>query len=398
MISVDEAVARVTASLSPVGTETVSIADACGRVLARDANASLDQPPAPVSSMDGYAVRASDAVAAPVTLRVVGAAPAGHPFAGRVNAGDAVRIFTGGVVPQGADAIVIQEDAERSGDRVTLKEIAKSGRHIRARGLDFKRGDRLAGAGHWLTARDLALLAAGDVAEVEVRRRPRIAFAATGDELSRPGEVRREGGIVASSGYALAAMIEKWGGEAIDLGILPDNADAIAQLPSKTAGGDMLITLGGASVGDHDLVQRALGPKGFVLDFWKIAMRPGKPLIFGRLGETPLLGLPGNPVSTLVCAILFLRPAIAALLGTDLPSPIRSARLSRDLPANDARQDYVRAKLEVRNGELWADPFLIQDSSMLSVFASANGLIIRALHAPAAKVGDNVNVLPLDDC
>jgi molybdopterin molybdotransferase len=397
MISVDEAVLRIASAFAPLESETVPIGKAFGRVLAADAIAALDQPPAPVSSMDGYAVRASD-VTAPASVRVIGSAPAGHPFAGRAGKGEAVRIFTGGVVPEGVDAIVIQEDAELNGNNVLLKVPAILGRHIRLAGLDFKRGAALAAKGHRLTARDLSLLAAGDVAHVEVHRRPRIVFAATGDELSRPGEARKDGGIVASSGYGLAAMIETWGGEPHELGILPDTTEALAQLPDKAAGADMMVTLGGASVGDHDLVKSALAPHGFVLDFWRIAMRPGKPLIFGKLGNTPLLGLPGNPVSTLVCALLFLKPAIAAMQGTDTRKPLRSARLARDLAANDTRQDYIRARLEIRDGELWAEPFKVQDSSMLSVFAAADALVVRMPHAVAAKAGDKVDILVLDDC
>ncbi|MGD0867041.1 MAG: gephyrin-like molybdotransferase Glp [Rhizomicrobium sp.] len=397
MISVDEAVQRIASAFTPLESETVGIDKAHGRVLAADANAALDQPPFPVSSMDGYAVRASD-VTAPANLRVIGAAPAGHPFAGTVGKGEAVRIFTGGVVPSGADCIVIQEDAEPNNNTVLLKVTAIGGRHIRVAGLDFKRGAVLASKGRRLTARDLSLLAAGDVAQVEVRRRPRIAVAATGDELSRPGEARKEGGIVASTGYSLAAMIEKWGGEPRDLGILPDTAEALAGLAAKAAGADLIVTIGGASVGDHDLVKSALAPHGFVLDFWRIALRPGKPLIFGKLGATPLLGLPGNPVSSLICAILFLKPAIAAMLGTDTRTPLRTARISRDLAANDTRQDYIRARLEIRDGELWAEPFKVQDSSMLSVFAAADALIVRAPLAVAAKAGEKIDILALDNC
>jgi molybdopterin molybdotransferase len=397
MISVDEAVQRIASAFTPLESETVGIDKAHGRVLATDAIAALDQPPFPVSSMDGYAVRASD-VTAPANLRVIGAAPAGHPFAGTVGKGEAVRIFTGGVVPSGADCIVIQEDAEPNNNTVLLKVTAIGGRHIRVAGLDFKRGAVLASKGRRLTARDLSLLAAGDVAQVEVRRRPRIAVAATGDELSRPGEARKEGGIVASTGYSLAAMIEKWGGEPRDLGILPDTAEALAGLAAKAAGADLIVTIGGASVGDHDLVKSALAPHGFVLDFWRIALRPGKPLIFGKLGATPLLGLPGNPVSSLICAILFLKPAIAAMLGTDTRTPLRTARISRDLAANDTRQDYIRARLEIRDGELWAEPFKVQDSSMLSVFAAADALIVRAPLAVAAKAGEKIDILALDNC
>ena len=390
MIAVAEATQRIAAAFAPLESETVALTDACGRVLAEPVTAKLDQPPAPVSSMDGYAVHRAEAGA---ILKIIGTSPAGRPFTGRVGAGEAVRIFTGGVVPDGANSIVIQEDTETSGDTVTIKSTARPGQHIRPTGLDFKKGQTLATAGHRLTARDLSLLAAGDVPRVAVRRKPRVAFVATGDELSRPGEARKPGGIVASSGYALSAMIAAWGGEARDLGILPDSEEAIASLPKLAADADLIVTLGGASVGDHDLVQKALGPKGFVLDFWKIAMRPGKPLIFGRLGATPLLGLPGNPVSTLVCARLFLKPAILTMLSASTDEPAVTARLARDLPANDARQDYLRAKIDIRDGERWADPFAVQDSSMLSPFAAADALVIRAPHAPAAGKGDSVAIL-----
>jgi molybdopterin molybdotransferase len=395
MISVEEATQRIVSAFNPLDAETVAIAEVAGRVLAEDAIAKATQPPFPVSSMDGYAIRAADVQSVPAHLRVIGSSPAGHPFNGKLAQGEAVRIFTGGVVPDGADAVVIQENTDVEETLVSVKVSAKPGQHIRRVGLDFSHGDVLAAKGKRLTARDVSLLAAADIANVNVRRKPVVAFVATGDELSRPGEPRKPGGIVASSGYGLAAMIERWGGIARDLGILPDNVEAIAKIANEKA--DLIVTLGGASVGDHDLVQSALGPRGFALDFWKIAMRPGKPLIFGRLGATPLLGLPGNPVSTLVCAILFLRPAIAAMLGTDTSSPLVSARLSRDLAANDARQDYIRATLELRDGEYWTEPFAIQDSSMLGTIAIAGALIIRAPHAEALESGARVNVLPLTD-
>ncbi|HEV2562194.1 MAG TPA: gephyrin-like molybdotransferase Glp [Rhizomicrobium sp.] len=397
MISVEEAVARIVSAFAPVEAESVSIGYAAGRVLAADAIARFDQPPFPVSAMDGYAVRVGDIDQVPVSLRVIGSAPAGHPFNRKIGVGEAVRIFTGGVVPEGADTIVIQEDTDATGDTVTIKEIPKLHRHIRKAGLDFRAGDVLAVAGRRLTARDVSLIAAGDIASVSVRRRPRIAFAATGDELSKPGEARKQGGIVDSSVYGLAALIEKWGGEAIDLGIVPDAAEAIAALPRRAANADLLVTLGGASVGEHDLIQKALGPEGFKLDFWKIAMRPGKPLIFGRLGALPLLGLPGNPVSTLVCAILFLRPAITAMLGTGTSATLLNAKLATDLPANDSRQDYIRARLTLANGEWLAEPFAIQDSSMLSTLAAADALILHTPHAPAIPAGGRVDILPLDD-
>jgi molybdopterin molybdotransferase len=397
VISVDEAVARVIRAFAPIESETVAIGKAHRRVLAENARACMTQPPAPVSSMDGYAVRAADVANAPVTLKIVGSSPAGHPFGRAISTGETVRIFTGGVVPEGADSIVIQEDAIANGDRVTMNVAAKPGKHIRIAGLDFKTGDVLAPAGRRLTARDVSLLASGDLAQVKVRRKPRIAIAATGDELTRPGEPRGPGGIVASSSYALSALIETWGGETLDLGILPDTMEAIGAIAGRAAGADLIVTVGGASVGDHDLIQKALGPRGFALDFWKIAMRPGKPLIFGKLGLTPLLGLPGNPVSTLVCAILFLRPAIAAMLGTDTSTPLLSARLVHDLVANDTRQDYIRATLELRDGEYWTQAFAIQDSSMLTTIAAAGALIVRAPHAAALEAGARVGVISLAD-
>ncbi len=397
MIPVDDAVARIVSAFAPVEGETVPLRHASGRVLAEDVHARMNQPPAPVSAMDGYALKAADAASVPVTLPVIGTSPAGHPFTGKVGAGQAVRIFTGGVVPEGADTVVMQEDTEAADGSVTIKEAALPAKHIRVAGLDFRVGDVLARAGKRLTARDLSLIAAGDVPDVPVRRRPRVALAATGDELSPPGTPHGPGGIVASSGYGLASLIEKWGGEVIDLGITPDTVEAIADLPHRAAGADLLVTLGGASVGEHDLIQKALGPVGLKLDFWKIAMRPGKPLIFGRLGALPLIGLPGNPVSTLVCAILYLRPAIAAMLGTDTAPPLATTRLAAPLKANDQRQDYIRARLEQREGEMWAQPFSIQDSSMLSGIAAADALIVRRPHAAAAEPGDRVDVLPLAD-
>jgi molybdopterin molybdotransferase len=396
VISVDEAITRITAAVAPLNSEIVPLDKAHRRVLARRVVARIDHPPAPVSAMDGYAVRLADATSAGATLRVVGAAPAGHPFAGSVGAGEAVRIFTGGVVPNGADAIAIQEDADAQGERIVLRAPATA-KHIRLAGLDFRKGDGLVEAGRRLTARDLALVAAGDVARVGVRRKPLVAFAATGDELSPPGEKHRPGGIVASSGHALRALIERWGAEPLDLGILPDTVEALQRIPERVALADAVVTLGGASVGDHDLVQRALTPKGFALDFWKIAMRPGKPLIFGRLNGKPFLGLPGNPVSSYVCATLFLQPLIAALLGLPFRQRRETARLSGALRENDSRQDYIRARAFICDSELWAEPFPIQDSSMQAALARADALIVRPAHAPAAKEGDAVEVIPLDD-
>jgi molybdopterin molybdotransferase len=390
MISVEEAAQRILAGFRPLESERIALADADGRTLAADAQAKIDQPPFPLSAMDGYAVRSIDLG----PRCVVGSAPAGHPFSGRLGQGEAVRLFTGSVVPEGGDAVLAQEDARIEDSLVYFDGVPRPGRYIRAQGFDFRAGAVLARAGRCLTPRDLALLAAGDVAEVEVRRRPVIAFAATGDELSRLGDPRKPGGVVASSVYGLSALIRRWGGEPRDLGIIPDQASAIAPLADERC--DLLVTLGGASVGDHDLVRSALGSGGLVLDFWKIAMRPGKPLIFGRIGARPFLGLPGNPVSTLVCALLFLRPAIMAMLGRETETVPRPARLEGSLPANDTRQDYVRAACTWQDGHLWARPFPQQDSSGLRIFSQSDALIIRRPQAPALSDGADIAVLPLD--
>jgi molybdopterin molybdotransferase len=396
MISVDEAVERITRGFAPLSGETIALSDGLDRVLARDAVATFDHPPAPMSAMDGYAVRAEDARVG-AELAVVGEAPAGRPFPGRVAAGQAVRIFTGGVVPEGANAVVIQEDTEAHGARVRIKEAPRVGENVRERGLDFRTGDSLLEKGRRISARDIALLAAADFARIEVTRKPRVAVVATGDELTRPGEPRAPGSIVASSTYAVQAMVRDWGGDPVDLGIIPDRAEEFARLAEAVRGMDLVVTLGGASVGDHDLIQSALTPKGFVLDFWKIAMRPGKPLIFGRLNASPLIGLPGNPVSAMVCALLFVRPALAAMLGTPYAAPVHTARLAAPLKPNGKRQDYIRARLSVADGELTATPFTLQDSSMQKVFAHADALIIRPIDAPAAASGDQVSVLLLKD-
>ncbi|HEY4265661.1 MAG TPA: gephyrin-like molybdotransferase Glp, partial [Micropepsaceae bacterium] len=364
MISVNEAVARIARGLTRLSSESVMVAEAAGRVLAEDAVARLDHPPTPMSAMDGYAVRRADARAG-AEFSIIGEAPAGRPFPGRIGEGQAVRIFTGGVVPEGADAVVIQEDTVplASNDGVVLKvritETPYPDENVRPRGLDFRKGEILLPRGHRISPRDVALIAAGDLAKVSVIRKPCVALVATGDELSRPGEPRKDGGIVASSIYALQAMVRQWGGEAIDAGILPDRPEAFAALPEATKNADLVVTQGGASVGDHDLVQSALKPFGFTLDFWRIAMRPGKPLIFGRLRDTPFIGLPGNPVSAMVCAVLFIQPAIAAMLGMTYEPPIVKARLGSALRANGRRQDYIRTRLVRHGGILTAEPFAL---------------------------------------
>lgn len=396
MLALEEARGRILAALEPTPAETVALADAWSRVLARPVAARLTQPPADVSAMDGYAVRAADAVAG-ARLAVTGAAPAGHPFAGSVGPGQAVRIFTGGFVPAGADAILLQEDATEADGAVTVQEAVAQGRWIRRRGLDFAAGDTLLPAGRKLTARDVGLAAAANHPWVTVRRRPRIGILATGDEIALPGEPIPAGGIVSSNAHALAALVRAAGGEPLVLPIAPDDRDAIAAAAAASRACDMLVTTGGASVGEHDLVQKALGPEGFALDFWKIAMRPGKPLIWGRLGRTPVLGLPGNPVSALVCGVQFLVPAIAVMSGLPGgPPPSILVRAGAPLAANDKRFDHLRSTLGTdRDGRPVATPFPVQDSSMLATLARAEALILRPPHAPALPEGAEVEAIPL---
>jgi molybdopterin molybdotransferase len=399
MISVEEARARILGALAPTPAETVPLPAAWGRVLARPVLSRVTQPPADVSAMDGYAVRAEDAREA-VRLQVIGAAPAGHPFGGGVGPGQAVRIFTGAPVPAGADAILLQEDAEAADDgRVLVKETVRPGRWIRRRGLDFAEGETLLPAGRRLSARDVGLAAAANHPWLTVHRAPRIGILATGDEIALPGEPIPTGGIVSSNAHALAALVRAGGGDPLVLPIAPDDSRATAEAAAAARACDLLVTTGGASVGDHDLVQSALGPEGFALDFWKIAMRPGKPLIWGRLGATPVLGLPGNPVSALVCGVIFLVPALQRLAGLPGESPRTvAARTGAALPENDRRFDHLRARLEPgADGTPVATPFPVQDSSMLKTLARAEGLILRRPHAPALPEGAAVEVIPLGD-
>lgn len=396
LLPVAEARTRILASLHVTQTETVPLSEAYGRVLAEDAIARRTQPPADLSAMDGYAVKAADTFSLPARLRIVGEAPAGGAYTGEVQPGEAVRIFTGAPLPRGADAIVIQEDTVRDGEFVIVQEQTKAGRHVRPAGLDFRTGDSGLTAGQRLSSADIALAAAMNLATLNVYKRPVIAFVSTGNELVPPGTEPGPNQIVSANNDGLAALILEAGGIPLDLGIAADCESDIRAAAEQARDADMLVTLGGASVGDHDLVQSALAPLGLDIDFWKIAMRPGKPLMFGQLGDIPVLGLPGNPVSALVCAGLFLKPAIARLQGGDTALRTTLARLGAGLPANDRREDYVRAALDHVQGELpVATPAAIQDSSMLSVLARAGCLIIRAPQAPEAKAGEIVTVLPL---
>lgn len=402
LLPVEEALRRVLAGVArPVAAESVAIAQCAGRTLAEPVVARRTQPPFAASAMDGYAVRAADAASPLARLRVIGRSVAGEGFAGILGPGEAVRIFTGAPLPAGADAIVIQEDAEAEGDTVALHVAASAGKHIRPAGLDFAEGEMLAEAGARLDARSVALAAAGGHAELPVRRRPRVAILATGDELVLPGEPAGPDQIVASNPFALAAIAARAGAEPLDLGIARDTPEALdeAITRARDARADILVTLGGASVGEHDLVQAALARHGMALEFWKVALRPGKPLIHGRLGDMLILGLPGNPVSAAVCGILFVVPAIRALLGDPAAgeNPTGPAVLGADLRANDLRQDYLRARLEGScDGLPIATVHKVQDSSMLSVLARSDALVVRPPHAPPAKAGQPCRIIRLD--
>jgi molybdopterin molybdotransferase len=394
MLTVEEARARILAPIRSTAAEIVALPEAWGRVTAAPVTARRDQPPADVSAMDGYALRAADSGA----RTVIGAAPAGHPFAGEIGANQAVRLFTGSFVPHGADAVLIQEDAQRDGDQVTPTEAPVAGRHIRRRGQDFSTGDTLIAPGTRLNARAVGLAAAANHPWLSVHRRPTVAILATGDEIAMPGEPVPPGGIISSNAHALAALVRARGGVPIVLPIVPDRPEAIAAAVASVQGVDLLVTTGGASVGEHDLVQAGLSSQGFELDFWKIAMRPGKPLIAGRLGRTVVLGLPGNPVSAIVCAVLFLLPALDRLQGLPGdPPPVVPARLGADLAANDQRADHLRARIEdAVDGIPVATPFPRQDSSMLRVLNDASALILRAPYAPAVVKGTMISIIRLD--
>jgi molybdopterin molybdotransferase len=399
LLSVADALALVLDKAVPLPAEPAPLLEADGRVLAADLKALRTQPPEDLSAMDGFAVRAADVANAPVTLRLIGEVAAGHPFPGTIGPGETARIFTGGVVPPGADAIVIQEHTSRDGDRVRVQKASPAGRHIRRAGLDFKQGQVLLPAGHKLSDRDLMLAAAMNHPTVPVHRRPRIAILGTGDELKPPGSTPGPGEIIYSNGFALMTLARHEGAEVIDLGIVPDRIEetVAAVRRARESSADILLTTGGASVGDYDLVQRGLASEGLDLSFWRVALRPGRPLMHGHLGAMHVLGLPGNPVSAYVCGFLFLGPLIRRLAGRRDVEPIaESALLGRDLPENDERADYLRATL-APGGDAHpiATPIPIQDSSMMAALAKADCLVLRAPHAAAAKAGEPCTILRL---
>jgi molybdopterin molybdotransferase len=391
LLSVADARARVLQDAAALSVEMLPLADAHGRVLAEDVAARITQPPADVSAMDGYAVRAMDIATVPTTLKVIGEVAAGHPFAGTVGAGEAARIFTGGVLPAGADTVVIQENTTRADSTVIVNITAAKGRNIRYHGLDFSRGDLLLRKGRRLTDRDVMLAAAMNHTALPVHRSPKVAVLGTGDELVPPGSTLKPGEVIYSNGFALMALARREGATVIDLSTVPDRVeDTVAAIRhARDLNVDILVTCGGASVGDHDLVQKSLAAEGLALSFWKIALRPGRPMMNGRLGAMHVLGLPGNPVSAYVCALLFLTPLIRRLGGrTDLGPDIASAVLGCDLPANDERADYLRSSLATGpDGIPVATPLTIQDSSMTAALAMADCLVIREPHAPRATAG-----------
>lgn len=402
MISVATARARILDPFVPLPAETVSLAEALGRVLAAPVLARITQPPWPVATMDGYALSTAGLDAdPPARLTRIGEAAAGHRFTGRVGPGEAVRIFTGAPLPEGADAVVMQEDAdadaETTGATVAIRVVPRPGQFIRPAGADFAHGQVGLEAGRRLTARDIAVAAAMNVPWLRVHRRPRVAILATGDEVVMPGEPLGADQILSSNSLALGALVTALGGVPLNLGIAGDTPEALGHAIAGAAGCDLLVTTGGVSEGEHDLVKAVLIAQGGELDFWKIAMRPGKPLMFGRIKGVPLLGLPGNPVSSSVCALVFLEPVLRRFQGlpTDEPAP-QPARLTAPLAANDQRQEYMRGRLGRDPDGFWTvTPFRRQDSGLTAVLARADALIVRPPQAPAAAAGSVVPVLPL---
>ncbi len=405
LLSVEDALAAIITMLPPTGTAALPLGDALGYTLAEDLVASLTLPPQAVSAMDGYAVRGEDISTLPCQLTRIAVSAAGHPWSGAINSGEAVRVFTGAAIPDGADTIVIQEDvdpvAEQNGVEITVRSAEPAGRYIRPAGLDVIKGQVILCAGTLLSARAIGLATAAGLTEALVSLRPRIGVLSTGDELVEPGTIPGAGQIISSNASFLKAFVGACGAESIDLGIARDKPGAMVSAVQNAKNLDLVVTTGGASIGIHDHIASDLdNSEGSKLNFWKIAMRPGKPLISGAVDGIPLIGLPGNPVSTAVCALVFLRPAIAHMTGDRRtgPRPVDSVftvPLGADLDANDHRQDYIRACLKDNaNGQI-VFPAPRQDSSMLSVLASSNALIVRPPHDPAKNAGDMVNVLQI---
>ncbi|MEM7545344.1 MAG: gephyrin-like molybdotransferase Glp [Pseudomonadota bacterium] len=392
MLSAAEALERTLALMTPLDAESVPLAEAAGRVLAAPVYAARNQPPFNASAMDGYAVRAADAVVGAV-LTVTGEVQAGAAADRPVGAGEATRIFTGAPVPEGADAILIQEDADRAGDSLTVREAPGAGVYIRPAGLDFKAGSRIP-PGKRLSAAEIALAAAMNAPYLEVYRRPTISLIATGDELVAPGSDPGPSQIISSNNYGLAAMLSAHGAICDIQPIAGDTPDALRTALDRAADADLIVTLGGASVGDYDLVQQVFGDEGMDLSFYKVAMRPGKPLMAGRVRGKPMIGLPGNPVSSMVLGHLLLRPAMDALQGLPpAPLPRVTVRLGSDLAQNGPREHYMRARIEETADGLIAFPFPNQDSSILSVLAASNGVIVHPPKAAPQPAGSLIHAI-----
>lgn len=397
MISVAEALNKVTSDLTPLPSEYVPILQGLGRVTAQDVVAGLTYPPSDISSMDGYAVVAADTTNAPTTLTQIGESQAGRGFSGTMRPGETVRIFTGAPLPHGANAVIIQENTKSEGSKVSILEGTVRGKFIRPRGMDISEGQVLRKAGHRLTARDLGLLASANIAELPVHRKPRVAYLATGDELVMPGDDVGPDQIISSNSIAIDASIRAFGGEPVSFGIARDDVESLRNALCGLDEVDMLVTMGGASVGDYDLVQSVLSEEGLQLGFYKVAMRPGKPLIFGTINGIPMLGLPGNPVSASVTALLFLKPAIDVLSGMACGDvKMETAVLGEPLGKNDQRQDYIRSSLSRDgDGNLVATPYGRQDSAMMSLLSDSDCLIVRPPHASAVEQGTVVDIVPL---
>ena len=397
LMPVDDALIRILDGVRPLRTETIVLHKALGRVLANNVRAKRDQPPFAASAMDGYAVRHKDVSTLPVTLQIIGASNAGHAYKGSLKPGTAIRILTGAPVPKGADTIVIQENTERSDSSIRVLSETPRGKNIRRAGLDFTKGDILVRTGTKLKARDIGLLAAGNASRIMVCRKPRILLFTTGNELVLPGQKARPDQIYSSNSHALEAMASMLGCDVTNLGIVRDNLALTKAAIRKGFGADVLLTTGGASVGDHDYVQEAFKACGVKIGFWKVALRPGKPFMYGRKNKTHVMGLPGNPVSALVTARIFLTPLVKALQGLPTEETFVTARLAIPLPANDERRDYVRATVaDAADGMREVQPFSLQDSSMQRTLQSSQVLILREPFAPAAAAGSLVKALVLD--